>query len=74
MNSRHIFIAGKFVYHGFIVEIGNKGIDITLRNGKHLATLDDDCFYGHEMFITSAGLDAISRTSGTVELKLLTTP
>ena len=74
MNSRHIFIAGKFVYHGFIVEIGNKGIDITMQNGKHLVTLNDDCFYGHEMFITNAGLDAVSRSSGDHRAKIVPTP
>ena len=74
LNSRHIFIAGNFVYHGFIVQIGNKGIDITLPNGKHLVTLDDDCFYGHEMFITNAGLDAIPRSPGATELKILAPP
>jgi hypothetical protein len=74
LNSRHIFIAGKFVYHGFSVEVGNKGINITLPNGKHLVTLDDACFYGHEMLITNAGLDAISRSPGATELKVAPPP
>jgi hypothetical protein len=74
LNSRQIFIAGKFVYHGFIVEIGNEGINITMPNGKHLVTLNDDCFIGHEMFITNAGLDAISRSPGATEVIVTPTP
>ena len=64
LNSTHIFIAGKFVYHGFTVEIGNSGIDIALPNGQHLRKLADDCFYNHQMFVTTLGLDAVSPTKG----------
>lgn len=70
MNSTHLYIAGKFTYHDFIVDIGNSGIDITLPNGKHLVTLNDNCFYNHQLFVTTAGLDAISPTKGTTELRI----
>jgi hypothetical protein len=70
LNSTHIFIAGKFVYHGFTVDIGNSGIDITLPSGQHLRKLADDCFYNHQLFVTTLGLDAVSPTKGAVELKL----
>jgi hypothetical protein len=64
MNSTHLYIAGKFAYHGFIVDIDDSGIDITLPNGKHLVTLNDNCFYNHQLFVTTAGLDAVSPTKG----------
>jgi hypothetical protein len=70
LNSAHLFIAGKFAYHGFIVEIDDSGIEITLANGTKLRKLNNDCFYNHQLFVTAAGLDAVSPTTGAVELKL----
>jgi hypothetical protein len=58
------------VYHGFTVEIDNSGIGITLPDGTKLRKLNDDCFYNHQMFVTKAGLDAVSPTKGATELRI----
>ena len=69
MNRTHLFIAGHFSYHGFTIDIHEK-VDITLPNGQHLRKFSDNCFYNHQLFLTTAGLDAVSPTKGTTELKL----
>ena len=69
MNRTHLFVAGHFAYHGFTVDVHDT-VDIALPNGQHLRKFSDNCFYNHQLFLTTAGLDAVSPAKGTTELKL----
>jgi hypothetical protein len=70
LNANHLYITGKFVYHGFTVDVGKDGIDVTLANGKHAGLFSDDCFYNHRVMVTTSGLDFISPSKGATNVRI----
>lgn len=74
INDKHLFIAGRFAYHGSVVTIDNKGIDVTFPNGKDTGMGTDNCFYGHQVEIKEDGLHATSVIKGATDLWIQAPP
>jgi hypothetical protein len=68
LNDKHLFIAGRFAYYGFVVTIDNKGMDVTFPNGLHTGIGVDNCFHDHKVEIKQDGLHATSSIRGATDL------